>query len=198
MKIKLSRPYFAHPINLYNTPFERSLVRLIACYFGISMSNVENPNQPHHEQGYQLYAKRASQSATKHNGMGYFYDEVLPYCDGSVAMPFLDGRMAIGVAGETGWFDKECLPTLVIHATREITPDALRLFEEDPHSGVFGIRLLTPDEKVGILAKDPKYVVPHEETRLRTQVVYGGAKRPFEESHLVCMPIPPGFYPDKK
>ncbi len=197
MEPRLFRPYFPHPINLYNTPLERALVLLIAYHFGIPAMKVENPNQPRHEEGYQRYAKRVDQSATSHGGMDYFYEELLPSCDGSVAMPFLDGRLAIGVAGETNWYEKKHLPTFVIYAAQEITPDALRHFERDTQSGLFGIRLLTTHERAGILAKDPKLVVPHEETRLRTQIVYGGPKRPFEESHLVRMPIPPGFYPGK-
>ncbi len=198
MKIKLFRPYFPHPINLYNTPLERSLVLLIAHYFNIPERAVENPNQPHHEEGYQQYAKRARTADKNHKGMNYFYDEVLPYCDGSVVMPFLDGRMAIGTAGETSWYIKAGLPVFTIFAAEPVTPEALRRFELDHHSGLFDLRPFTEEEKILIMANESRFVVPHEETRLRTQIVYGGAKRPFEESHLVRMPIPPGFYPDKK
>ena len=198
MNIKLSHPYFPHPINLYDTPLERSLVLLIADHFNIAANAVENPNQPHHEEGYQQYAKRAKQAATNHKGMSYLYDEVLPYCDGSTVMPFLDGRMAIGTAGETNWYIKEGLPVFAIFATREITSAELRRFERDHRSGLFDVRPFTEEEKILIMANNPSLVVPHEETRLRTQIVYGGAKRPFEVSHLVRLPIPPGFYPNKK
>jgi len=40
-------------------------------------------------------------------------------------------------------------------------------------------------------------VLSHVETRLRTWVVYGKDVRPYEEAHLVSLPIPEGFYPDE-
>ncbi|MDP1689654.1 MAG: hypothetical protein Q8L52_00375 [bacterium] len=196
--IRLFRPYFAHPINLYNTQLERSLHLLIAHHFNLPERAVENPNQPHHQEGYVQYARRASLVIMNHEGMGYFFDEVLPDCDGSVAIPFFDGCMGFGVAGEMNWFIKEGLPVFVIFATEEVAPEALHRFELDHHSGLFDLRPFTEEEKIFIMANDPRLVVPHEETRLRTFFVYGQTMRPFEESHLVRLPVPSGFYPDKK
>lgn len=201
MNNRLFKPYFAHPINLYGTPLnpsplERSLSLLIASHFDIPEYDVENPNQPHHQEGYKTWATRAA------SGMSYFYDQVLPGCDGCVAVPFLDGRMGLGVAGETKWYIEKGLPVFLIYAKREVTSSALREFEivhrSGYRNGLFGIRPLTAEEQELVVVGDPRIVVSHEETRLRIFRVYGKESRPFEESHLVSMPVPPGFYPDKK
>ncbi len=194
----LQRPYFAHAVNSYNSPLERSWVLLISDYFGITKEDVENPNQPHHQVGYEEYAKRPRAADINHKGMSYFYDEVLPLCDGCVAMPFLDGRMGLGVAGEVNWFIAKNMPTFVIYADEKITPYNLAQFVANRRSGLFNLRLLTDEEKKLITANDPALVVPHLETRLRTYYVYGKLQRPFEIAHLAHMPLPEGFYPEKK
>ncbi|MCR4334052.1 MAG: hypothetical protein NUV60_03535 [Patescibacteria group bacterium] len=199
MEKRLMRPYFAHAVNSYDTRLEVSWVKALTDQFKICEESVENPNQPHHQEGYTLYAKRASLAATNHKGMNYFYDEVLPKCDSCVAMPFLDGRVGLGVAGEMKWFITEGLPVFVMDFDKDaITPDSLRAFEENHQSGLFKPRPLTEEEKILVMADDPRLVVPHIETRLRTFLVYGKEKRPFETAHLVSLPVPPGFYPDKK
>lgn len=198
--IGIRRPYFAHTINLYGTQLEQSLASLIAYHFEILDEDVENPNKLRHQAGYDAYAARAKQSATAHKGMNYFYDEVLPSCDSCVAMPFLDARLGLGVAGEMKWFIEKGLPTYLIKATKGGSPsaDELRIFERNCFSGLFTLRQTTETEKTLIAAGDHCIIVPHEETRLRVFRTYGGEKRPFEESHLVSMPPPEGFYPGKK
>lgn len=190
-----SRLYFAHPANIYNAPLEDAVIQLIVEHFLDAV--VENPNQPHHRVGYDKYAERVKLSSTAHKGMNYFYDEVLPQCDGCVVMPFLDGRMGLGVAGEAKWFVERSLPVWTVFLTEEASLEALRRFTENPQNGCFCIRQLTKGETTLLLGQDPQLVVPHEETRLRTWKIYNRERRPYEEAHLVSMPIPPGFYPDK-
>lgn len=192
--------YFAHPVNIYDQPLEAAMVQLIAhCLTDGDLDAIENPNQPHHQKGYDAGAARARQSSTQHQGMKYFFDEVLPGCSGCVAMPFLDGRMGLGVAGEAKRFLQAVKPVWMVEPTHMPTPADLIDFIEHPlDSTLFRIRPLTPEEESLLLPEeqDPQLVVPHQETRLRTWLVYNqGEKRPYEEAHLVTMPIPEGFYP---
>ena len=195
----LSRPYFAHPVNTYNTPLESAAMKFIER--ALPGAEVENPNQPHHRVGYARYAERAKESSTTHKGMNYFFDEVLPGCDSCIAMPFLDGRMGLGVAGEAKKFaEKNMFVGVVFPVERRVPGDLnklLKKFIEDPSCGLFAILPLTEEKTVQLLAQDPKLVVPHEETRLRTWYIYNRKPRPYEVAHLVSMPIPPGFYPEK-
>jgi hypothetical protein len=168
----LDKIYFAHPVNSYDTSLEDSVMQLIAhCLTGGDLAGIENPNQPCHQEGY------------KDRGMNYFFDEVLPNCRGGcVALPFLDGRMGLGVAGEAKWFVERGMPVWVLEPTRP---------------GLFCVRPLTSAEESLLLRCDERLVVGHEETRLRTWLVYSREKRPYEVAHLVTMPIPDGFYPDQ-
>jgi hypothetical protein len=89
---RLPKLYFGHPINVYNTDLEKELLQKILIEFAGWV--LENPNQPHHDQAY-MDRKKAGQ-----NPMDYFFDEILPSCDGGVFMPFRDGKFGAGVAGE--------------------------------------------------------------------------------------------------
>jgi hypothetical protein len=80
--------YFAHPVSDYGTGFEARVQRMLT-NFGLS---IENPNQPHHQDGY--LAKR----------MDYFLDDVLPACVGCVFLPFKGGLIGSGVAMEIEHF----------------------------------------------------------------------------------------------
>ena len=196
----MSKLYFAHPVNTYKTLLEEAIVQFITHIF--PNDEIENPNQPHHQEGYKAYAKRAQESDTKHRGMNYFYDKVLPECNGCVVMPFLDARLGLGVAGESGWYVKREMPAWFIEPTREVTQENLEAFINDPlKSGLFRIRGFDQEEVKMLLNIDKEtgssLVISHQETRLRTWIVYGQEKRPFEEAHLVKMPIPEGFYPNK-
>ena len=192
-------PYFAHAVNLYGTPLEVSAVRLIADHFGIRPEDVENPNQPHHQVGYTEYAKRPKPAEVNHKGMNYFYDKVLPLCDGCVAMPFLDGRMGLGVASEAKWFAERSLPVFIIRPpVTEIGLVELKAFVQNFRDGPFCIGPMSAVERGWLFASDPCLVVPHIETRLRTWLVYNRTMRPYAEAHLARLPLPPDFYPEDK
>lgn len=187
--------YFAHTVNTYNTPIEKAVMLLLQNHFpGII---VENPNQPHHQMGYQKYAKRIKERDANHRGMNYFFDEVLPQCDGCIAMPFLDGRIGLGVAGEVKWFVSRNRPVWVMQPIKNPISENLSRFIENPLGGFSFVRLFTHKESTLLLAEDPRLVVPHEETRLGTWQIYNLVLRSYERAHLVTMPIPPEFYPEK-
>lgn len=201
MGYQLKRPYFAHAVNLYGTPLETAAVRLIADYFNIRPEDVENPNQPHHQVGYKAYAERAKLADTSHKGMNYFYDEVLPLCDGCVAMPFLDGRMGLGVAGEAKWsFVERHRPVYMIRppVTHFASADELEAFIRDFRTGIFTVSPMSFEEMKLLVREDPRLVVPHIETRLRTWLIYNKTMRPYAEAHLARLPLPPDFYPAEK
>ncbi len=197
------RIYFAHPINSYNTRFEAATEELIAhVLLDGEISGVENPNHPHHQAGYEKYAKRVKQSDKNHKGMNYFYDEVLPSCDGCVAMPFLDGKLSLGVAGEAARVDDEGKPIWLMRPKTVFTHEDLGLFfSDDPlRSSLFTISEFTDAEK-NLLRVDKNMgsslVLSHEETRLRTWYIYGKKMRPYVSAHLAELSIPEGFYPEQ-
>ncbi len=199
MAPELKRPYFAHAVNMYSTPLEQSAVALIAAYFGIRPEAVENPSQPRHQVGYTEYAKRPKPSDVGHKGMNYFYDCVLPLCDGCVAMPFLDGRMGLGVASEAKWFAERGLPVFVMRPPAKIpSKEALQAFENDFRNGPFCLDRMTSWEHTQLLAEDTQLVVPHIETRLRTWLVYNKTMRPYAEAYLARLPLPSTFYPKEE
>jgi hypothetical protein len=189
------RLYFAHAVNAYNTPIEGAAINLIATSFPGSV--IENPNQPHHQVGYKAWQQRTAKDRDTHKGMSYFYDDVLPTCDGCVAMSFLDGRMGLGVAGEAKWFLERWLPVYVMLPLSKPTPEQVEEFIKDPASGLFAIRSLTDIQKQQLLLADtPPLVLSHQETRLRTWTVYNKKLRPYEKAHEASMSVPVGFYPE--
>lgn len=192
----MQKLYFAHPVNIYGQEIEASFERLIAySLLGSDRSLIENPNQPHHQVGYDKYAQRLKESGMGHKGMRYFYDEVLPNCYGCVGVPFLDGRLGLGVAGEMRE-TIECDKQVHIVAPRwPFTLEDVERFTIDPIDSCFFVRAVTDLEKQMLIFANPELVVPHEETRLRTWRVYNQERRPYEEAHLVKMPVPEGFYP---
>ncbi|PJE51463.1 MAG: hypothetical protein COV29_00550 [Candidatus Yanofskybacteria bacterium CG10_big_fil_rev_8_21_14_0_10_36_16] len=192
----MKKMYFAHPVNTYNKPVEKAFVKLIVgTLFGSNSDFIENPNQPHHQVGYDKWARRKVESSTNHKGMNYYYEEVLPHCTNCVAVPFLDGRLGLGVASEAKWFLERNQYVWLVIPIQNVTAKDLATFVRDPFNGLFEVRPTTDEEKNQILGSDPKIVVPHEETRLRTWKIYNRVERPYEEAHLVRMPIPDGFYP---
>jgi hypothetical protein len=80
--------YFAHPVSDYGTGFETRVMRALT-HFGLS---IENPNQPHHQEGYLA------------QGMDYFLEYVMPACVGCVFVPFKGGLIGSGVAMEIEHF----------------------------------------------------------------------------------------------
>lgn len=165
----MDKIYFAHPTSIYNEPIEKAFEKLIAR--GLVSGNlnlIENPNQPHHQVGYEKYAQRKKESGTNHKGMSYFYDEVLPNCLGCAGVPFLDGRLGLGVAGEMKWFlERNKLVWIVVPYTGPTAEDLYGSvgYPLDEH---FFVRLITESEKSQLVSGDPALVVPHEETRLRS------------------------------
>lgn len=193
----LMKIYFAHPVNMYGEPIESAFEKLIAHNLtNDDISLIENPNQPQHQVGYDKYARRLKESGTSHKGMSYFYDEVLPNCSGCAGVPFLDGRLGLGVAGEMKWFIERDKPVWIAERALLLWAHSYaEIFIQNPQIGLFIVRPLIPEEVDFILSGDPKFVVPHEETRLRTWKIYNKERRPYEEAHLVSMPVPEGFYP---
>ena len=194
--------YFAHAVNSYGTDIEDVAEVLVAdALCDGDRSRIENPNQPRHQEGYSRYAERKEQAGKDHKGMSYFYDEVLPQCGGCVAMPFLDGKLGLGVAGEARWFAERDMPVWLMEPTREaheITWGDLGHFIADPlKSGLFRVRSFTSEEIPMLqVEKDigSSLVVPHVETRLRTWFVYEKKKRPYITAHLAPTTVPEGFY----
>jgi len=84
--------YFAHPINFYNTPHERDLIKKITGFF--PEYHVENPNQTHHQENYPIWKQETG------SGMNYYLDIILPYMDAGIYLPFQDGMIGAGIFGE--------------------------------------------------------------------------------------------------
>lgn len=94
-----SKLYFGHPINTYNTELEKQLLIKIQDVF--PDLPIENPNQLHHQEGYQLWKKLYG------NGMRYYFEVVLPHCTGGIFLPFRDGKWGAGVFGEAEFLFKQ-------------------------------------------------------------------------------------------
>ena len=197
-------PYFAHMVNIYGTPLEGAAVALIRQTFPDAA--IQNPNEPEHQKAYGEYARRAKESGTTHKGMNYFYDVMLPKCDGCVSMVFLDRKMGLGVAGESKWFLERGMNVWLLAPSRglETAKEDIDRFIAHPTCGVFDIMPMTKGESAALMAWQndkadtlPSFVVPHIETRLRTFFVYGkNPKRPYLEAHLAPVTPPPDFYPN--
>lgn len=192
------RLYFAHPVNTYDTDLERAILVLIAhCFPGVE---VDNPNTPEYQARYNKMKASTGGTHGDHKAMDVFY-ETIKDDDGCVAMPFLDCRMGLGVAGEVQKTLKYGKTAWLIKPSHELTPEELDAFVTNPLNGAFTICALHPEEiqllrdHPGDLKDNPPHcVVSHEETRLRTFLQYNGAKRPYAEAHKVKMPAPPDFY----
>ncbi len=184
--------YFAHPVNTYNTPLEERAIRLLERFF--PTARIENPNQPHHAAAYQEYKKKQEDQRTG-RGMRYFFDVVLPACNGCGAMPFLDGKIGAGVAGEAAHFIEKGQPVYMVEAEKE----SVRLFTKEEARQILDWSNMRTVSKSSDewLRTGNEVVSSIEETRLRTWRIYNRERRPYEEAHLVSMPIPPGFYPEK-
>lgn len=103
--------YFGHPVNVYNTELERSLLWVIRDNF--PDWEIENPNQKKHDEGYARYKKETG------NGMEYYFQEVLPHCQVGVFLPFRDFKYGAGVFKEAEFLAKRNYPIW------EITEDFL-------------------------------------------------------------------------
>ena len=99
--------YFGHPVNTYDARLEEQLLGVIASH--LPTWEIENPNQPHHQEGYMDYKSRTG------NGMTYFTEVVLPACQGGIFLPFRDGAWGAGVFMEAKFFIDKNMPTFIIN-----------------------------------------------------------------------------------
>ena len=90
----LARPvlYFGHPVAVYGAEIETELMSKIRAAF--PGWHVENPNQTHHQEGYQRWKKDTG------NGMNYYFKIVLPRVSGGTFLAYRDGKWGAGVYGE--------------------------------------------------------------------------------------------------
>lgn len=189
--------YFAHPVNVYNMPLEGAMLTLIAHCF--PQVEVVNPNTLEFQQAYEEAKAASGGTHADHKGMDVFY-KMLEGLDGCVSMLFLDCRMGLGVAGETQKTIKAGKSAWLIVPSHKLTIQELEQFVVNPLNGFFRIRKLTDDEVYSLYLRQelktdpPAFVVPHEETRLRTFLQYNGAMRPYAEAHKVKLPVPEDFY----
>src|SRR3989338_6145414 len=180
--VLMKKLYFAHPVNVYDTLLDESLVSFLKWTFGQGLMGeecweIENPNQTHHQVGYADWKKRLENDPTKQGGMSYYYDVVLPQCHGCVALAFLDDMVGAGVAGELKFFIDRNLPVFGLGV-----------------DGEYGIYLQAVGEigdweKSLISAGDPSIVLSIEETRERTWVSpeeYNNTKLDYLKAHIIA------------
>ena len=132
----MKRLYFGHPINVYDTPLEWHLIGAIVLSTEFVGWDVENPNQMKHNAGYQR------------GGMIYYFEEVLPICQGGVFLPFRDGKWGQGVYGELKWFFDHGRPIWRISHEGWVE----RLAKLPPPEDILSVeetrsRIRTPDKK---------------------------------------------------
>ncbi len=106
--------YFAHPINVYGTPLEADLVAALAARF--PEWEIVNPGSPEIQGAFQVHWD-AHRDRTE---MNYFYDVLLPTCQGGVLLAFRDLRIGAGAFGETVWLRQRRFPTWEIFPDRAI------------------------------------------------------------------------------
>ena len=114
------RLYFGHPINVYGTPLQASLLQAIASTF--KGWEIVNPDGPEHSAAYQEYAKTRVDGDGKPTGMGYFFEVILPTCQGGVFLPFRDDMFGKGVFGEALWLFERSFPVWQITHQSVIFP----------------------------------------------------------------------------
>lgn len=86
------RLYFAQPVSAFNSQTVERLLPVIEKHF--PNWHIENPNQPHHQEGYKYWKEKTG------NGMNYYFKEVLPKMSGGIILPFPDGSWSAGAFGE--------------------------------------------------------------------------------------------------
>jgi hypothetical protein len=109
--------YFGHPINVYGTPLQEDLLAAIAEAF--PDWEIVNPGEPEHEAAYQRYVAEGKR------GMQYFFEEVLPSCDGGVFLPFADGAWGKGVFGEAEVIARQGGPLWKIFPDGRVEPASI-------------------------------------------------------------------------
>lgn len=116
------RLYFAHPVSDYGTAYEAAILTTALVYY-----DVENPNQPHHQEGY------------KAQGMAWF-KAVIQTCEACLFLSFPDGKVGAGVATEVQDFHDRSLPvfeakTPTLWFPAQLDPDRV-LSVEDTRAAV--------------------------------------------------------------
>jgi len=131
------RLYFGHTVDIYNTPKEQELMAAIE--IALPEYEVENPNQPSHEEGYQQYKRE------KGSGMKYYFEEVLPNMDAGIFQPFADGKFGAGVFGEAKFLHEQGKPVYEITlegVVNRLELDASRtLSVEETRARVYGKKI---------------------------------------------------------
>jgi len=94
--------YFGHPINTYHTDLETMLITAIKGQF--KDFDIVNPAARHHRRAYAARRKETG------NGMNYFIDEVLPFCDIGVFLPFQNNLFGAGVYMEAAILHQQGKP----------------------------------------------------------------------------------------
>lgn len=173
--------YFAHPVNTYDTQLEQDMLALIAMCF--PEMTIENPNQPQHQKGYSEWKERLKNTPSQ--GMNYFFDAVLPDCEaGTVALPFLDGRLGAGVAGETIFSFKKERRIWLLEPTE--TGFNLRPFWQNE----IDLLLDWEERKNEAPTREAREAVENslvlsiKETRIYTWFLYNKIMKPYEQAHL--------------
>ncbi|WP_174020431.1 hypothetical protein G6L89_007445 [Agrobacterium fabrum] len=91
--------YLAHPVTDYGTQRQADAIAALLKYWAEERSSqpleIENPDQPHHQQGY------------NREGMDYF-KKVVESCDRLAFMRFSDGSIGAGVGREIRWALQSC------------------------------------------------------------------------------------------
>lgn len=105
--------YFGHPINTYDTELEGQLLQRISEIFPAWF--IENPNEEYHQEGYEFWKRLYG------NGMGYYYQEVLPHCSIGVFLLFRDGKWGAGVFGEAKFLYNRGCQIFKINAEGKVT-----------------------------------------------------------------------------
>lgn len=169
----MDKLYFAHPVNVFGTELKtHHLIPFLQRAF--KTWEIEDPDQPHHQQGYKDWKARLEGNPQKHGGMSYYYDVVLPACRGCVAMPFLDCKLGAGVAGEAKFFAQYNHPVFLLQYSERYSTWRASNF--------------TSRERMWLLDRNPLFVLSIEETRARTWLSpeeYNKVKRPYETAHLI-------------
>lgn len=85
-----NRIYFAHPINTYNTEYEKICISIL------ENNNISflNPGTPEQQAKFKIYREKND------NYMKYFKNLVLS-CDGVAYLPFRDGKIGAGIVYES-------------------------------------------------------------------------------------------------
>jgi len=112
--MKKDRLYYGRPINIKGSRLDKILLKKVLDTF--SSWEIEDSGLPKHNEGYIQWKKEHG------NGMEYYFQEVLPNCQGGVFLRFRDGKWGAGVYAEAKFFFDRGLPVWVISPRGKIKP----------------------------------------------------------------------------